>query len=67
MKIELLEKVKHDGTTYEAEEVRVVPDAIGEYFCKNGWAKDLDGNVETGVRDTTARKVQPADMKVFIR
>ncbi len=48
MRIEVLEKFKHSGQTYELGEVRVVGPALGIQACANGWAKDLDGNVETG-------------------
>jgi hypothetical protein len=51
MKIEMLEKVLHGRDVFEAGEVRVVEDWLGEHFCKCGWAKDLDGNVETVPRD----------------
>lgn len=47
MKIELLEKVLHGRDKFEAGDVRTVDDDLGAYFCAAGWAKDLDGNVET--------------------
>ena len=56
MKVEILEEsIKHeiDGVlvTFEEGEIRSVPDNVGSYFCANGWAKDVDGNVETAARD----------------
>ena len=51
MKIEALETFLHDGQRYEAGDVRTVDDGLGAYFCKCGWAKDVDGNVETAPRD----------------
>lgn len=64
MKIELLEKVMHDRDSYEAGEVRIVDDALGGHFCAMGWARDLDDQVATGVRDTTAVVLTPDDVNV---
>ena len=55
MKIEVLEKILHEREVFEAGETRVVDDALGKYFCANGWAKDADGNVPTGERDVNRR------------
>ena len=55
MKIEILEKILHEREVFEAGETRVVDDALGQYFCANGWAKDVDGNVQTGERDVNRR------------
>lgn len=41
---------------FRKDDELTVPDADGEYFCANGWAQDLEGNVETAERDTN-RKV----------
>lgn len=59
MKIEMLEKVMHGREVFEAGDVRTVADDLGEYFCSCGWAKDVDGNVETGERNTTAAVLAP--------
>ena len=62
MKVEILEKeIKHGGPNgleiFAEGEIRVVPDHVGEYFCRLGWAKDVDGNVETGERDTSRKEL----------
>lgn len=59
MKIEMLEKVLHGRDVFEAGDVRTVPDDVGAYFCACGWAKDVDGNVETAERDVHAKRVVP--------
>lgn len=59
MKIELLEKVMHGRDTFEAGDIRTVPDALGTHFCAMGWAKDTDGQVETGKRNTEAVVLTP--------
>lgn len=59
MKLEILETIKHGRDVFEAGEVRVVDDATGAYFCDMGWAKDVDGAVETKARDPRAVKVVP--------
>lgn len=59
MRIELLETVKHERDIYESGDVRTVPDGVGQYFCAQGWAKDVDGNVATGERDVNAARLAP--------
>jgi len=59
MKIELLEKVMHGRDVFEAGDVRTVQDDLGAYFCSCGWAKDVDGNVETAERDIHAKRMVP--------
>ena len=51
MKIEILEPFLHQGQRFEADEVRVVDDATGAYFCRCGWAKDQAGKIKTIPRD----------------
>ena len=56
MRVEIIESsIKHeiDGVlvTFEQGDIRTIPDVHGVFFCKNGWAKDLDGNIETAGRD----------------
>ena len=50
MKIECLETFLDGTTRFEKGDVRNVSDEDGEYFCSNGWAKDVDGKVATGER-----------------
>ncbi len=52
MNIEFLEKVKHDGHTYNKGVIDPEFDnAVGAYFCECGWAKDLDEKIATGDRE----------------
>lgn len=66
MKVEILEEggVKHaiddELKSFSHGDVVTVPDAVGEYFCGLGWAKDVDGNVETGERDLNKVMLTPA-------
>jgi len=59
MKIEILEKVMHEREVFEEGDMRTVPDELGRYFCECGWAKDVDGGVETGKRDVNAVVLTP--------
>lgn len=51
MIVEMLEDVLHGRETFAKGEHRRVSDEDGKFFCGNGWAKDLDGQVETATRD----------------
>lgn len=53
------EKIIHGRDAFFKEEVRVLDDDVGEYFCKMGWAEDVDGSVSTGERSTTHVSVVP--------
>ncbi len=53
MKVEVLTPFLHQGLRYAAGEVREVDDSTGEYFCRAGWAKDVNGVVATGNPDKT--------------
>ena len=60
MRVKILEEsIKHDidGVlqTFEKDDVRGVPDSVGEYFCSMGWAEDVSGNIPTGERDVNKR------------
>lgn len=59
MKIEMLEKVMHGRDVFESGDVRTVDDDTGAYFCSMGWAKDVDGKVETVARDPKDVRVVP--------
>lgn len=67
MRVKMLEKVLHDGHTFEEGEVREVSEAVGAYFCGNGWAEDAEGKVETKPRDTRPRRIEAADLRIFTR
>lgn len=49
MRIECLTNFKHGRRDYTKDDQITVDDELGAYFCTAGWAKDLDGNVETVV------------------
>lgn len=66
MRIKMLERVLHDGVRYEADEIREVEAALGEYFCGNGWASDEGGNVATGERIPGVRTIEPAVVKQIL-
>ena len=59
MRIEALEKIMHGRDVYEKGDIRTVADVVGAYFCRCGWAKDADGKMETGKRDTTTVTLAP--------
>ena len=42
---------RHGRDEYVNGDERTVPDALGEYFCRCGWAEDLEGKVKTAPRD----------------
>jgi hypothetical protein len=53
MKIEILETFLDGRDRYEKGEIREVSDESGVYFCGCGWAKDVEGKVETAERQKT--------------
>ena len=57
MKIEALERFLDGTNVYEKGDVRTVPDEDGAYFVRNGWAKDVEGKVDTGERDISHVKL----------
>ena len=61
MRIEVLERIKHDGRVFDAEDISTVNKAMGEYFCDNGWARDLSGEYPTAERSTTRKVVLSPD------
>lgn len=66
MKVEIIEEeLRHEIPgeglcIFVKGDVKTVPDKDGEYFCRNGWAIDLDGKCESAERDTN-RKVLYVD------
>ena len=51
MKVEALETIKSSGYVLDKGDIKMnIPDEIGERWVRAGWAKDLDGVVETGER-----------------
>lgn len=51
MKIEVTTTFLDGADRFEAGDQRTVPDERGAVFVKNGWAKDLAGNVASGQAD----------------
>lgn len=43
----------HEGIKYSKGDVSTEPKAIGEYFCRAGWAKDTLGIVPTTTPSST--------------
>jgi hypothetical protein len=48
IKVEILQEFKHGRDTYFPSEVAIVDYAVGEFWCRAGWAKDTSGIVPTG-------------------
>lgn len=59
MKVEILEDVRHGRELFVKGDRRTVDDDVGTYFCALGWAKDIDGAVETGLRNTAEVVLTP--------
>ena len=63
MKVEVLEvKLSSDGFVGEKGDMFTVPDDVGAAWCKNGWARDVSGTVETGERSTKPVTINPKKM-----
>lgn len=58
IKIEVLEKFSIDNNAYYAGEIRQVEDEVAKTACGAGWARDVDGNIPTGERDPSAKKLE---------
>lgn len=54
-RIEVLTNFKHGSASYWQGEVRHVSPEDAGYFCGLGWAKDLGGEIPTGILDTTEK------------
>lgn len=68
MKIEVLESIKSDGYVLDAGDVKHnVPDDIGAVWVKAGWAKDLDGVIETGERVVLNAKLAVDSVKHIVK
>ena len=68
MKIEALETIKSDGYVLDAGDVKAnVPDEIGAGWCQAGWAKDLDGVIETGERVVLNAKLVVDSVKHVVK
>ena len=51
MQVKFLEPIKHQGGSFQVGDTLTLDDETGAYFCGNGWAEDVDGKVETALRD----------------
>ena len=61
MRIEITDQtgVKVGSTFFPYGETFTVADALGIHFCSSGWAKDLEGLIPTGKRNTSDITVYP--------
>lgn len=66
MRVEILEerlstKDRTTGRLYVQVrgDIITVPDELGAKWCSLGWAKDVDGNVETGERIVRGARIEP--------
>ncbi len=67
MRVHMLEDVLHDGAKYHADDTITVSEAIGQYFCENGWAEDVAGGVATGERVPGAKTLSPEKVSTLIK
>lgn len=68
MKIEALESIKSDGYVLDAGDVKQnVPDEVGAVWVNAGWAKDLEGNIETGERVVLNAKLAVDSVKMVVK
>jgi len=60
MRIEVTEPggFQDDGTSFHFGDVVTVQPEKGGYYCSMGWAKDVDGQVATGARNTGPAMLQ---------
>lgn len=65
MRVEITEQtgIRHDGAYFSFGDVVTVPDAVGAYFCGLGWAKDVEGKVATGDRNTSNVVICPENAR----
>lgn len=69
MRIEAIDKIRatdDDGSNFHMEpgDVRRCGDNLGKLACRMGWAKDVDGNVETGQKSRDPVTVTPQNLVV---
>lgn len=62
-RIEILTDVKDDGGYFKGEIRMVTPEKAG-YLCGLGWARDVSGEIATGIADTTPKTLEVQDLKV---
>lgn len=67
MRIEAIDRIRatdDDGRDLHMEpgDIRTVGDNIGKLACERGWAKDVDGKVETGEKSRDAVTVSPNNL-----
>ena len=69
MRIEAIDSIRatdDDGSVIhmEAGDIKTVGGNFGALACKMGWAKDVDGAVETGEKTTRKVVLTPANVIV---
>lgn len=68
MKIEALETIKSGGFVLDAGDVKSnVPDELATLWVKAGWAKDVDGNIETGERQVLNANLTVTSVKTVAK
>ena len=60
MQVQILRDFKYKDTLYLDGDVYSVESVQGEYFCEQGWARDLSGGVKT-------RSTKPAETVLNIQ
>lgn len=64
MRIEITEKkLKDSGYDLVEGDTITVPDEVGAKWCGLGWARDTEGNVETGERVVRGAKLEVDNVK----
>ena len=69
MRIEAIDKIRatdDDGSDLRMEpnDIKTVGDNFGNLACSLGWARDVDGNVPTGVKPRRPVVVTPNNLVV---
>lgn len=63
MQVEILEeRLSSDGFQGSRGDRFTVPDEVGSAWCGHGWAKDVDGKVDTGDRNINPVIVNPKNL-----
>lgn len=60
-RIHILTKFRSGGVSYYPGELRVVTPEQAGHFCACGWAKDADGELETGSPDLSPKQLTVTD------
>jgi hypothetical protein len=65
MRVEITEeRLKDAGYNLGKGDIITVADEVGRSWCENGWAKDVEGKVESGERVPGVRELKVHNSKV---